>query len=147
MGMLVDSPEIVKLLGEEGTEYPEESIPYIKSFPHEYIPDTITTTERFINFDIRARSNPQNKVYKNLTIYFFVVCHQNIVRYKEKSREYLWYDKVTCELDEIFSNQDIFGVGCMELIDNAPYCPQSKFKGRLLTFQSLDYTDGRKYGK
>lgn len=147
MELLVTSPAIVRLFGEEQSEYPEETIPYVKSFPHEYIPDKITDTGRFINFEIRARSNSRNKVYKNLTVYFFVVCHENVVRYKERGREYLWYDKATCELDEIFSNQDLFGVGCMELVDNAPYCPQAKFKGRLLTFQSLDYADGKKYGK
>lgn len=147
MGMIVDSQELVKLLGEELAEYPEETIPYNKSFPHEYIPETITTTERYINYDISASANGKNSAYKNITIYFFVMCHEDVVRYFDKGREYLWYDKVTCELDHILSNQDIMGVGKMTLVNNVPYCPQSKFKGRLLTFKTLDWMDGLKYGK
>lgn len=147
MGMIVDSPVLVKLLGEEHTEDPADTIPFHKSFPHEYIPETITAAERFINFEISARANSRNDVYKNIILYFFVVCHQDVVMFKEKGREYLWYDKATCELDEILSKQDVIGVGKMCLVSNVPYCPQAKFKGRLLTFEMLDYVDGRKYGR
>ena len=144
---ICSSSELVKLLGCEDEEYPEDVIPYKWSFPHEYIPETITRTDRFINFEIKASIDYRNDVYKNLTIYFFVVCHEDVVRYKEKGREYLWYDKVTCELDNLFSEQNKLGVGEMMLTDNSPYYPQQKFKGRLLTFTVKDFNNGLKYGK
>lgn len=147
MSEICKSKELVKLLGESDSEYPEDIIPYKWCFPHEYIPDTITKTDRFINFDIKARLDPRNNVYKDLTIYFFVVCHESVVRYNEKGREYLWYDKVTCELDNLFSEQNKLGVGEMMLTYNDPYCPQQKFKGRLLTFTVKDFNNGLKYGK
>ena len=143
MAEICKSKEIVKLLGCENEEYPDEMIPYKRSFPHEYIPDTITKTERFINYEISATLDLRNNVFKDLTIYFFVVCHEDVIRYKGG----LWYDKVTCELDNLFCENNILGIGETVLISNKPYCPQQKFKGRLLTFVVKDFNNGLKYGK
>ena len=147
MTEICTSEEIVKLLGCENEEQPEEVIPYKWSFPHEYIPDTIPQTDRFINFEISATIDPKNNVYKDLTIYFFVVCHEDAIRYKDGLNTYLWYDKATCELDNIFCEKNILGVGETVLVSNVPYCPQQKFKGRLLKFIVKDFNNGLKYGK
>ena len=147
MTEICTSEEIVKLLGCENEEQPEEVIPYKWSFPHEYIPDTITQTARFINCEISATIDPKNNVYKDLTIYFFVVCHEDAIRYKDGLNTYLWYDKATCELDNIFCEKNILGVGETVLVSNVPYCPQQKFKGRLLKFIVKDFNNGLKYGK
>lgn len=141
------SKEIVKLLGCEDEEYPEDIIPYKWVFPHEYIPDTIKETDRFINFEISATLDTRNNVFKDLTIYFFVVCHEDVIRYKDKSINYLWYDKAVCELDNIFCEKNILGIGETVLVSNTPYCPQQKFKGRLLKFIVKDFNNGLKYGK
>lgn len=147
MNEICKSKELIKLLGCEHEEYPEDIIPYNLSFPHEYIPDTITKTDKFINFEISAYLDPRNNVYKDLQIYFFIMCHQDIVVYEENSRKYLWYDRVTCELDNIFCEKNILGVGKTALLSNVPYCPQNKFKGRMLKFIVKDFNNGLKYGK
>ena len=147
MDEICRSEELIKLLGCADEEYPEDIIPYKYSFPHEYIPGTQNETKRYINYDMRASINPVNNTFKNITIYFFVVCHEDIILYKEKGRTYLWYDKVVCELDNIFCEKNILGVGKTKLADNDPYCPQNKFKGRLLKFVVQDFNNGLKYGK
>lgn len=147
MEQICKSDELIKLLGESDEEYPEDIIPYKWSFPHEYIPDTITQTDKFINFEISAAIDPRNDVYKDLTIFFYVICHQYAIKYKEKGRTYLWYDKVVCELDNIFSDKNILGIGTTTLVSNVPYYPQQKFKGRLLKFVVKDFNDGAKYGR
>lgn len=147
MDTICKSKELVKLLGCENEEYPEDVIPYSKSFPHEYIPEVITKTERFINYEISATLDQRNNVYKDLTIYFFVVCHEDVIRYKENGRTFLWYDKVVCELDELFCDGDWLGVGETKLVSNSPYAPHQKFKGRLLKFVVKDFNDGKKYGR
>ena len=38
MEQIVKSEELRKLLDEEESEHPEETIPFNKSFPHEYVP-------------------------------------------------------------------------------------------------------------
>ncbi len=137
------SKNLVKLLGCENEEYPEDIIPYKWVYPHEFVPETITKTERFINFDISATIDAKNNTYKDLLIYFFVVCHEDVVRYKGA----LWYDTVTCELDNIFCEKNVLGVGNTYLISNVPYCPRIKFKGRLLKFMVKDFNNGLKNGK
>ncbi|MFQ7208612.1 MAG: hypothetical protein ACLRPZ_04120 [Coprococcus sp.] len=146
MGFIVKSPELIKLLDEENSEYPEDTIPYNKSFPHEYVPDTVETTKKFINYDIDSSLDYRNNTFRNITVYFFVHCHKKVTRYSENSID-TWYDLVVCQLDEIMSTQDILGVGEMELVSNKPYSPQAEFVGRLLVFKAKDYTNGKKYGK
>ncbi|RFZ78220.1 hypothetical protein DS742_13965 [Lacrimispora amygdalina] len=147
MDQICRSEELIKLLGEAEEEYPEDIIPYKWSFPHEYIPETITQTDKFINFEISAAIDPRNDVYKDLTIYFYIICHQDAIRYEENGRTYLWYDKAVCELDNIFSDKNILGIGTTTLVSNVPYYPQQKFKGRLLKFVVKDFSDGAKYGR
>ena len=82
------------------------------------------------------------------SIYFYILSHQDVIHYKEKGRSYLWYDKVVCELDNIFNEHDILGIGgTMQLVSNIPYFPQQKFKGRVLKFVVKDFNNGLKYGK
>ncbi|RHP47059.1 hypothetical protein [Clostridium sp. AF32-12BH] len=143
---IVDSPELVKLLGEEDSEDPAETIPYNKSFPHEFVPDTITSTDKYVNFDMVAYLDTKNNVFKDITVYFYVVCHKAVVRMDKHSLD-LWYDKVTCALDDIFSQSDILGIGnTMQLVSNVPYLPHKDFKGRLLKFTVKDFKNGAKYG-
>ena len=135
------------MLGCENEEYPEDIIPYKYSFPHEYIPGTQQVTDRFINYEISTIIDHRNNTYKDLTIYFFVLCHEDIIQYEEKGRKYLWYDLATCELDNIFCEKNVLGLGKTTLVSNTPYCPQQKYKGRLLKFTVKDFNNGLKYGK
>ena len=137
------SEELVKLLGCENEEYPEDILLYKWVFPHEFIPETITKTERYVNFEVSATLDPKNNTYKDFTIYFFVLCHEDVIRYKGT----LWYDRVVCELDDIFCETNVLGVGKTYLMSNVPYSPQNKFKGRLLKFSVKDFNNGLKNGK
>lgn len=158
MDILCESDRVCTLLGVDKKEA-YHLLPFHKSFPHEWIPDVQTQTDRFINFEISATKNVINDVFKDITIYFFVVCHKDIARWKDDfNDEYdddivdLWYDEATCALDDIFNDKrtdDLgFGiVGTMELISNKPYVPQEKYRGRILTFKVRDFENGKKYGK
>ncbi len=75
------------------------------------------------------------------------MCHEDVIQYKEKGRTYLWYDKASCELDNIFCEKNVLGIGKTTLVSNTPYAPQQKFKGRLLKFIVKDFNNGLKYGK
>ena len=84
MNELCTDPEILKLLGEYDNEHPEDSIPFNKVYPHEFIPEPITDTKRYIAFDMRAILDMQNKTLKSLTIWFFIACHQDVIPYFEE---------------------------------------------------------------
>lgn len=140
MHEICSSEELVRLLGCGEETDPEEMIPFRHSFPHEYIPDTFTGTERYINFDISAAVDPTNNTFRNLTIYFYVVCHEAAVRYDESGQTSLWYDRVTCELERLLCGNKIPGIGRTILSSNEPYSPHKKFKGRLLKFTTKDFS-------
>lgn len=139
------SEKLVKLLGLENEEYPEDILPYKYIFPHEYIPDTITETRRFINFEISASIDKMNNVFKELTIYFFILCHKEVSR--DSKNGGMWYDTVACELDNIFCESDILGIGKTTLVCNDPYKPDKEHIGRILIFKVKDFNNGLKYGK
>lgn len=144
---LCESRELAKLLGETDTGYPETVIPYKHCFPYEYIPDTISETDRFLNFDISSALDTENNTYQNVTISFFIVCHQNAVRYIENNQEYLWYDIAAHELENIFCGKNVLGIGKTNVTSNDPYSPQKNMKGRLLKFTVKDFNNRLKYGK
>lgn len=144
---LCTDKEILKLLDESKTAHPEDTIPFHKVYPHEYIPETIDDTRRMICFDIKAEIDNKNKTLKEMTVYFFISCHQNVVPYFENGRMFLWYDKVVCAIENIFTDSYKFGVGKIEFVSNNPYYPNQKFKGRQLIFRLFDFYNGAKYGK
>lgn len=147
MAELCKSKEILKLLDASDIKHPEDILPFSKIYPHEFIPETIKETERLICFEMRADLDIRNKTLKELTIWFFISCHQSAVPYFENGRSFLWYDQVVCAIDGLFSDQNKLGIGKMELQSNAPYYPQQKFKGRQLTFKVFDFYNGERYGK
>lgn len=147
MNEICKSKELIKLLGYDKEEYPEDIIPKECCFQHEYIPDTTTKVKRYINYEISATIDTRNNVFKDLTIYFFVVCHEEAINYENNGRKYLWYDITTCELDNLFCEKNVLGIGRTFLVSNVPYSPQQKYKGRLLRFEVKDFNNGLKYGK
>lgn len=137
------SDKLCKLLDCSADENPEDVLPWKRVYPLEFIPDTITETKKYVCFDIAAALDDRNNAYKDLSIYFFISCHQEVIRYKGG----LWCDEVVCELDNIFCENNILGVGRTYLLTNLPYTPQDKFKGRVLKFTVKDFNNGLKYGK
>lgn len=139
---LLSNKNIVELLGSNLDAAPDV-LPYNRMYPHEFIPETITETKKFLNFELRANIDPRNRTYKDITIWFFVMCHNDVIR----TSKGLWYDRVVCELDNIFGEQNILGVGKTSIVSNIPYKPNNTFTGRLITFTVKEFTDGLKNGK
>lgn len=135
---ICSSEELRKLLGCEE----EENIPYRYSFPHEYIPEAFTGSERYINFDIGTAVDPANNTFRNITVYFYILSHEAAARYEENGQTCLWYDRAACELEQILCGKNILGVGRTILSSSEPYCPHKKFKGRLLKFTTKDFSNG-----
>lgn len=142
MDFLLTSEDIVSLMGSTLDKSVDE-LPYKRMFPHERTPGTITNTDKHINFEISAVYDKENKVYKDLTVYFFIFCHMDV----ERTSKGLWYDRVVEEIDEIFGDKNVLGIGKMVLLQNVPYTPKEEFEGRMITFKTKDFTNGLRYGK
>lgn len=139
----------------------KQYLPYDYLLPYELVTTTLTERERFLGFEVSATYDEKQKVYKDMTIDFFVVCHQEKIKYKDpdmKGYYRRWYDLVVCELDEMFCGDDKnainingIGVGKMKLVSNEPYfvsyAREIPYKGRTLTFSTQNWYNGRKYGR
>ena len=152
----------------------KQYLPYKYLLPYELVTSTLTERERFLGFEISATYDDRQKVYKDMTIDFFVVCHQELIKYPDldmKGYYRRWYDLVVCELDEMFcgdNKEDVFnkdgklvkaksleqgeiGVGKMVLKSNEPYfvsyAREIPYKGRHVECRILDWYSGDKYGK
>ena len=116
---------------------------YRHIYPHEYIPETMKDADKYINFELQASMDWRNNVFNDITIWFFVLCHDDLLR----TDKGLWTDRTTCRIDEIFTENNILGIGTTSLMMNAPYVPTKDVRGRALTFKVKDFTKGGKYGK
>ena len=139
---LLENENIVSLM-DSTLDTAQDDLYYKFILPHEFIPDTETKTHKYINFDLRADIDTRNRTYKNITLWFFVLCHNDVIR----TSRGCWYDRVVCELDNVFGEQNVLGVGKMSLVSNVPYKPNNRFTGRVLTFTVKEFTDGLKNGK
>lgn len=139
---LLSNENVVKLLGSNMNDAPDD-LPYKSVYPHEFVPETTEETDKFLNFELRANIDLRNKTYKDVTIWFFAFCHNRVIR----TSRGLWYDRIVCELDNIFGEQNILGIGQTSIISNIPYKPNNTFTGRLITFTVKEFTDGLKNGR
>lgn len=151
----------------------KQYLPYKYLLPYELVTGTLTERARFLGFEISATYDDRQKIYKNITIDFFVISHQELIQYKDpdmKGYYRRWYDLVVCELDDMFcgDNKEIkdengrliksesiklgeIGVGKMILKSNEPYfvsyAREIPYKGRTVQMVIQDFQDGKKYGK
>lgn len=151
----------------------KQYLPYKYLLPYELVTGTLTERARFLGFEISATYDDRQKIYKNITIDFFVISHQELIQYKDpdmKGYYRRWYDLVVCELDDMFcgDNKEIkdengkliksesiklgeIGVGKMVLKSNEPYfvsyAREIPYKGRTIQMVIQDFQDGKKYGK
>lgn len=140
---------------QELDDYLEEAdslLPYNHIYPHEYVPGMNMKDGKFLNFEIQSEIDPRNGTFKDMDLYFFCICHEDLVRVQYKGRDYCWFDLVAARVDNIFggANKDI-GVGKCTIKSNEPYyvsyAANIPYKGRTLIFEVKEFTDSKQYGK
>lgn len=157
MNKICQNEKLIKLLAEdrelEETD-PEEwdsILPYNHVYPHEFVPDTNMVNGKFLNFEIQCTIDPRNPTFKTMQLYFFCVCHQNVIDVVEDGYHRCWFDLVACEVDNMFGEQNVLGVGTTTIVSNEPYyvsyAANIPYKGRTLIFNVKDFTDGKKNGR
>lgn len=157
MNKICQNPKLIKLLANtdelEETD-PEEwdsILPYNHVYPHEYVPPTNMENGKFLNFEIQAAIDERNRTFKDMQLYFFAICHQNSVDIIEDGYHRCWFDVVAAEIDNMFGEQNVLGVGTTRIVSNEPYyvsyAANIPYKGRTLIFTVKDFTDGLKLGR
>lgn len=164
MNKICENERLVRLLtpdDEEVPKNPKQYLPYKYVLPYELVTSTLTEQGRFLGFEISSAYDDRQKVYKDMTIDFFVICHRDKIKYPDpdmKGYYRRWYDLVVCELDDMFCGDGDkaigigeIGVGKMVMKSNEPYfvsyAREIPMKGRTIQMVVKDFYDGKKYGK
>lgn len=141
---LLANPTIVEVLsdGEYSLEEADELM-WTHIFPNQYIPDTITETGSFILYDLSdAVILRVNKTYIEVTLYFWVLTHYKMPKYKDKLRN----DILVRELKKDFGEKDCFGIAKAHYVSNSIFnSGTNKYTGRLVTFRVTDWSDRIRY--
>ena len=141
---LLANPTIVEVLsdGEYSLEEADELM-WTHIFPNQYIPDTITETGSFILYDLSdAVISRVNKTYIEVTLYFWVLTHYKMPKYKDKLRN----DILVRELKKDFGEKDCFGIAKAHHVSNSIFnSGTNKYTGRLVTFRVTDWSDRIRY--
>lgn len=141
---LLANPTIVEVLsdGEYSLEEADELM-WTHIFPNQYIPDTITETGSFILYDLSdAVISRVNKTYIEVTLYFWVLTHYKMPKYKDKLRN----DILVRELKKDFGEKDCFGIAKAHYVSNSIFnSGTNKYTGRLVTFRVTDWSDRIRY--
>lgn len=137
LNTLNNSQKIVELVGGEWNEEDPISYLYKYFFPIEYIEEVVGEAKTFINFDMAVHLN-NNKTYKDVTIWFFISSHAADMLAPGGLKP----DLITSELEELFNDKNVLGIGKGLFVSNVPYKPNEKFRGRLLTYKIIDFSKG-----
>lgn len=141
---LLANPTIVEVLsdGEYSLEEADELM-WTRIFPNQYIPDTITETGSFILYDLSdAVISRVNKTYIEVTLYFWILTHYKMPKYKDKLRN----DILVRELRKDFGEKDCLGIAKFHYVSNSIFnSGTNKYTGRLVTFRVTDWSDRIRY--
>ena len=141
---LLANPTIVEVLS-DGVYSLEEAdeLMWTQIFPNQYIPDTITETGSFILYDLSdAVISRVNKTYIEVTLYFWILTHYKMPKYKDKLRN----DILVRELRKDFGEKDCFGIAKSHYVSNSIFnSGTNKYTGRLVTFRVTDWSDRIRY--
>lgn len=144
--ILLNDPLIVAVLGNDKVPLDEADIlmdgdqPHIT--PHEFLPDIITETGSYIMYDMDEEAVfPQKSVksvYSEVTLYFWVVTHRDMTKYKNRLRN----DILTRRLKQLFNEQDGLGIAKNHFVYNKIFDPRNNhYMGRVVKFVITDWSD------
>lgn len=148
--ILLDDPLIVDILGEGKVDLEESDVLIDGNEPHitpfEFLPGTLTKTGSYIMYDMDEASiiplNSTKSTYTEVTLYFWVVSHRNMMRYKGKLRN----DLLARELKLLFGEKDGLGIAKNHFIYNKIFdVYNNNYAGRVLKFVITDWSDKVRY--
>lgn len=148
--ILLSDPLVVDILGEGKVDLEEADILIDGDEPHitpfEFLPGTLTKTGSYIMYDMDESavipSNSTKSVYSEVSLYFWVVTHRNMMRYKGRLRN----DILSRQLKILFGEKDGMGIAKNHFIYNKIIdVNNNDYAGRVLKFVITDWSDKVRY--
>lgn len=138
--MLLSNETIISLLSNDTFDIENADVLlWDKIIPQQYVPDTITEASSYILYDLDEHIiSRQDKVYIELSIYFWTFSHKDLPTYKGRLRN----DILVREIKNMFSEKDLLGLANVHFISNCiQFNTPNKYAARLLTFKVTDWSD------
>lgn len=148
--ILLSDPLVVDILGEGKVDLEEADILIDGDEPHitpfEFLPGTLTKTGSYIMYDMDEEviipNNSKKSVYSEVSLYFWVVTHRNMMRYRGKLRN----DLLARELKLMFGESDGLGIAKNHFLYSKIFdVKNNDYAGRVLKFVITDWSDKVRY--
>lgn len=112
---------------------------YENIFPYKHtIEDTLTEEKNFITLEY-ASSGLINDNFKNYSITFFIIVHENLIKINYNNMTILRTDFIASRIDDIFNNARGFGIGKLKFAGLQPLIINDSFTGIQLFYNNLDF--------
>lgn len=105
----------------------------IFNFP--YVPDVQEDERVYVTFDIDGENSNRTNLYKDMSLYFWIFSHKNIIQDGDGN---LRTDLIDERVQYLFNDNENFGIGKMYLSRDKMLSVGQNFSGRRLVFNTMD---------
>lgn len=140
---MIEDENILKCLVNNQSNFLDVSLPvnfdptsliYDSIFPYKFIPDVQTKPKTFITMSFRYK--PRGMYFKNGSIYFYLICHNSLIRTTYGS---LRYDMLVNYIDEIFNSSRDITIGKLEFYDMGDFSVNDNYSGVYLEYRLTEF--------
>lgn len=100
-------------------------------YKYRFVPNTPDEQKTYVAFELSARANGDDYVYKKMKLMFYIFTHHDIISH---STGYLRTDLLDERIQDIFNENKDFGLGKMKCVGDDPLNVNASYYGRQLEF-------------
>jgi hypothetical protein len=140
---LIEDQDVVKCLVNNQTnfldvplpkDYDSTSLIYNSIFPYKFLPGVQTAPKTFITMSFSYK--PKGMTYKNGAIYFYIICHNDLLRTDYGT---LRYDFLVNQIDELMNCSRDIGLGKLAFYDMSDFLVNDNYSGIYLAYRSTEF--------
>jgi len=140
----IEDENILKCLVNNESNFLDISLPvgfdptsliYSQIYPYKFIPTTETEAKTFITMSFNYKSNRQGTLFKNGSIYFYIITHNSLIR---TDYGVLRYDYLVNQIDELLNSSTNIGIGQLPFYDMGDFSVNENYSGTYLAYKTLE---------
>jgi len=142
---LIEDENILKCLVNNQTNFLDISLPidfdptsliYSQIYPYKFIPTIETEAKTFITMSFNYRPDRQGMMFKNGSIYFYLITHNSLIR---TDYGILRYDYLVNQIDELFNCSRDMGIGKLPFYDMGDFSINENYSGVYLAYKTTEF--------
>ncbi len=128
--------EIVTLItDDENSKVPNHTLAYSQVFPFEFIPETVSSGQTFVCFDVDILS-VDNKTFYNPVLYVWAFTHKSKLHLPQGG---VRTDQLASAIDKLINGSRFYGLGELDLQSVGRFVPILDYQGRELVYYAKDF--------